>query len=100
MLNRVGQWYCVVDGLIKWLPDPSEFEGETERDRVEAAFDELVRQDLLASARQARKDGGNPDEAVKRRQVAFDAVAEISKVVSEEFEKAAAESTGSAESRG
>src|SRR6267378_399805 len=39
MVGQVGEWYCVVDGYIKWLPDPSKFKGVTERDRVEAAFD-------------------------------------------------------------
>lgn len=104
MFNRVGQWYCVIvandQPYIKWLPDPSEFDGETEHDRVEAAFDELVRTDLLSVARDARKVGGDPDEAVKRRQAAFDAVAEISKVVSEEFEKSTVESTSSDQLRG
>ena len=76
--DHVGEWYCVVDlngqPRIKWLPDVSKFDGETEQDRVEAAFDELVRIELLAAARHARKNGGDPEEAQRQRQAAFDAV--------------------------
>ena len=99
MVGRVGEWYCVVDGYIKWLPDPAKFDGATEGDRVEAAFDELVRRDLLDVARQARKDRSNPDEAVQRRRAAFDAVTELFKVVFETFESVEI-STGCDNSRG
>jgi hypothetical protein len=88
MVGHVGEWYCVVDGYIKWLPDPSEFEGETEQDRVEAAFDELVRRDLLALAKQTRKGGGDEKVALERRRAAFDGVFELIKIDSESFEEA------------
>ncbi len=83
MRGRVGDWYVVVDGHIRWLPDVTKFVGATEEDRVEASFAELVRRDLLSVAREARKAGGNVDEYVARRQAAYDAVAEICQVAAE-----------------
>ena len=84
----VGRYACWVelDQLrFRLLPDISQFPGETEDDRVEAAFEELVRQEMDDAEKLARKNGTSVRAARAARKAAFDAVTEIGFVEQERW---------------
>lgn len=70
----IGRWYCVVRldrDRIKWLPDISQFPGETEAERLWAAFQALIAKEMDAAEKQARRVGEDPEKARQARKDAF-----------------------------